>query len=140
MRLLVRKKNTEPCVRKTIHSLSTTTSEITDLPSFTVFPWGSRFWLKLHGLKVRYQIFMANWYLRKLTFLALLEEYFVFKNKNKPNWSLTISPIQIGKILIDVWLALTSLPSIGCWFHMQPTPFDACTCQHTRHYFDVWCV
>ena len=31
---------------------------------------------------------------------------------------LTISPIQIGKILIDVWLALTSLPSTGCWLHM----------------------
>ena len=37
-----------------------------DLPSLTVLPWDSRFWLKSHSLTVRLKIFTANWYLRKV--------------------------------------------------------------------------
>ena len=37
-----------------------------DLPSLTVLPWDSRFWLKSHSLTVRHKIFTANWYLRKV--------------------------------------------------------------------------
>ena len=49
---------------------------------------------------------------------ALIERYCcVFKTKITPNGALTISPMQIGKFQINVWLVLTSLPCIRYWFH-----------------------
>ena len=93
---------------------------MSDLPTVTVLPWDSRFWLRSHDLSVGHETLMTNWHLRQFSSLILVEYLFwfqVFENKNNPSWSLIKSPMQIGKLRINVWLALASLHCIGCLFH-----------------------
>ena len=87
----------------------------TDLPSLTVLPWGSRFWLESHGLTERHKILTVKWHLPSV---VLTEGYFHnFENENNPIWSSVILPVQTGNFRNNSWVSVASLLDIGCWFH-----------------------
>ena len=67
----------------------------------------------------RFELVTGNsYFIFPLFSFALIERYCcVFKTKITPNGALTISPTQIGKFQINVWLVLTSLSCIRYWFH-----------------------
>lgn len=90
---------------------------LADLPGLTDLAIDSMFWVKSDGLTVTHITLTINWHLGCFFTLVLDEGCFnIFENKNKPNWSLFISQVQIGKFQINAWLALATLPCVGWWF------------------------
>ena len=90
---------------------------LADLPGLMDLAIDSMFWVKSDGLTVTHITLTIHWHLGCFFTLVLDEGCFnIFENKNKPNWSLFISQVQIGKFQINAWLALATLPCVGWWF------------------------
>ena len=69
-----------------------------------------RFSLESYGLTIRGKLLMIYWHFRCCSSSLLVERYCqVFESKNNTNWSLAISPIQIGKLRINAWTVLACL-------------------------------